>query len=372
MELRRFGIEEETTLVDPVTLRPRPVASSVLEALRRSAEIGPHLTHEFLASQLEYSSPVFDTLDEASRHLGVWRAALRAEAARADALPWHGGTPFDAADPPVLTPDDRYRMLAADHGEVARQHQIQAMHVHVGIPSRDDGIRSMNAARPWLPVLLALSGGSPFWHGRDTGFESWRTLQMRRWTTNGCPPRFVDAADHDVRVARLIGVGGTDDIAALAWYVRLSPAHPTLEFRVFDAQLDPADSVVLAGLCRALVSSPHAEEAASPEARAAELIDAALWHAARSGVSTTLVDPRTGSLAPAGDVVAALLDVVDAALGGDREPVRAGVERLVATGTSAARQRRAFAAEGVDGLRRLHEEGLRRLHGEGPVAAFPA
>ncbi|WP_378144468.1 YbdK family carboxylate-amine ligase [Cnuibacter sp. UC19_7] len=353
MELRRFGIEEEVTLVHTDTLRPVPVAATVLAELRRSEALAANVSHELLASQVEYSSPVFETLDEARGHLRAWRQAVADEAARVGALPFHSGTPFDADDPPVITDDPRYRMLAADQGEVIRQHQIQATHVHVGVHSPSDGVRALNGARPWLPVLLALSGGSPFWHGRDTGFESWRTLQMRRWTTNGCPPRFADADDHDARLALLVGVGGTDDIASIAWYLRLSALHPTLEFRVFDAQLDPEVSVLLAALCRALVCTEDAEAAAHPVALDGELIDSSLWHAARSGVSSTLVDPRTGVLAPARAVVEGLLALVDDGLGADRDAVQEGVVRILALGTSAARQRAALAADGVDGLRRL-------------------
>jgi glutamate---cysteine ligase / carboxylate-amine ligase len=353
MGQRSFGIEEETTLVDPSTLQPVPVAPTVIDALQGAEALAPFVSHEFLASQVEYSSPVLSSLEEARAHLRSWRAAVAAEAAAVGALPWHAGTPFDAVDPPDITDDDRYRMLAADHGEIVRQHQIQATHVHVGVPSRTDGIRALNGARPWLPVLLALSGSSPFWHGRDTGFESWRTLQMRRWTTNGCPPRFEDADDHDARLARLVGVGGSDDIASICWYLRLSATHPTLEFRVFDAQPDPAVSVLLAALCRALTCTPQAETAAAPAARDTELIDSALWHAARSGVSSTLLDPRTAALAPAEQVVVALLDLVDDALGPDREEVRAGVERILAEGTSAARQRTALASGGLHALGRV-------------------
>src|SRR6185503_4533061 len=90
-------------------------------------------------------------------------------------------------------------------------HQINGLHVHVGVPDRDAGIRALNALRPWMPVLLALSANSPFWRGRDTGYDSWRAIHSQRWTIHGIPPRFRDSADYDDALAALSGIGATSD-----------------------------------------------------------------------------------------------------------------------------------------------------------------
>ena len=116
----------------------------------------------------------------------------------------------------------------------------------------------MNQVRYFLPHLLTLSTSSPFWRGFDTGYASWRTVLLRRWTTAGLPSPFLDADDYDRRVSRMIGVGGTKDRALIAWDVRLSEHLPTIEFRMADAQLDAETSLTIAALCRALVT--HALE----------------------------------------------------------------------------------------------------------------
>jgi carboxylate-amine ligase len=356
--MRRFGIEEEAMLVDSGTLKPVPIAASLLEQLHLVPGVGDYVSHEFLASQVEYSSPIYSTLGQAQHDLSAFRRELALAATQARVSTWNGGVPFDIHDAPDFTPDIRYGALAEEYRGIAFEHQINALHVHVEVTSRDAGVRALNTARAWLPALLAVSGNSPFWRARDCGFDSWRTIHMRRWTTNGCPPSFVDAADYDSRISRLVGVGGTPDIATVAWNARLSHHQPTVEFRVFDAQLEAWQSVLLAGLCRALVETgASAPWTAGPPA---ELLDASLWLAARDGISDQLLDPRTGELAEARAVIDGLLAVVGDALhdAGDAEQIQRGIDRVFREGTGARRQRDAFERGGMSALRVLHQGTL--------------
>ena len=152
-----------------------------------------------------------------------------------------------------------------------------------------------------------MSGNSPLWRGYDTGYDSWRTVLLRRWTTTGCPPSFVDAADYDRRLERLLGIGGTADLALIAWDVRLSEHLPTIEFRMGDAQLDAESIVLITALCRALVDAcarrrPEATDAAASAsarraARAAQ--SAALLHSAHFGhARARCFDPSRASSRP--------------------------------------------------------------------------
>ena len=52
----------------------------------------------------------------------------------------------------------------------------------------DGSVRVLDGIRPWLQVLLAISANSPYWHGRDTGFASWRSQLWSRWPSRpSCP-----------------------------------------------------------------------------------------------------------------------------------------------------------------------------------------
>ena len=127
--------------------------------------------------------------------------------------------------------------------------------MHVGFDDRDERVRALLRLRPWLPTLLALSSNSPFWAGHDTGFDSWRAIHSRQWTTYGSPPAFTDAADYDETVSALIGIGATLDGGTINWNIRLAVLHPTVEIRVCDAQLDAQSVLTLALLIRALATT---------------------------------------------------------------------------------------------------------------------
>ena len=345
---RTFGLEEEFMLVDPVTLEQHPAAERVLARLAPALPPGVSAAHEFLASQIEHASPVFSDRTQAIAELAAFRRRLAAAAGQEGLAVYSAGMPFQASAYPDVTDEPRYDRVRDRFGGIIADHQINGLHVRVAVPDRESGVRVLNHVRGWLPTLLALSGNSPFWRGTDTGFASWRTIMMQRWVTHGCPPHFADAADYDRRLRQLVGIGGTIDVATVAWNARLSESYPTVEFRVFDAQLQAEESVLLAVLARGLVQRALHSEAAGPDP---ELLNAALWHAARDGLSDQLV--LEGQLVPARVAVEALVDHAELD-DDDRAFVRAGVVRLLSHGTGAARQRWVYAEAGVVGLSELH------------------
>jgi carboxylate-amine ligase len=233
---------------------------------------------------------------------------------------------------------------------VARQQVICGCHVHVGIPDRDLAIETMNRARPWLPVLLALSANSPFWQQSDTGYASYRLQVWQRWPTSGMPPALASAAAYDDLVAQLQSVEAIEDPTFLYWYVRPSGRYPTLEFRACDVCLDVEDAVTVAGLVRALAwtSMREAVDGRPSTCPPIEVLDAAMWRAARYGVDATLVSPTRLATRPAVEVVAELLAHVADGLDehGDRDDVAGGVEAILRRGNGAARQRATLQLRG--------------------------
>jgi len=352
-----FGMEEELMLLKPDTLEPMDVAAPVIAELIEDPRLGPFMSREFLASQLEYSSPIFHDAQEAMEAICEFRHRAAEAAERHGAVAASIGMPFAARGDPTLSDAARYRKVASTYAGVTRDHQINALHVHVAVPSRAEGVDALNRIRPWLPVLLAMSGNSPFWHGRDTGFASWRSMQMRRWTTSGCPPVFAGEEDYDRRLAALIGVGGTPDVASVAWNARISQNNPTVEIRVFDAQLDAEQSVLMAVLSRALVRAAL-DGRLGDEQPDPEFLDASLWQATRDGLTGELVHPPSGELRPAAEVVDALLSVIAGTLErmGDAEFAATSASALIENGGGAERQRRAWAEAGAAGLTRLLRE----------------
>ena len=179
----------------------------------------------------------------------------------------------------------------------------------------------------------------------------------RRWTTSGCPPSFVDAADYDRRITRLLGIGGTADLALIAWDVRLSEHLPTVEFRMGDAQLDAENTLLDRGPVRALVThaldAPEATDAAATASADVppELLSAALLHSAHFGMRATGLRPVSGGLAPAADALNGFIRRLERELteSGDLDAVQEAAARLLRDGTGADRQRAAFEREGHGG-----------------------
>ena len=232
----------------------------------------------------------------------------------------------------------------------------------------EEAVAVVDGVRPWLPVLLALSANSPYWHGRDTGHASWRSQVWSRWPTGGPREPLQGLADYRETARLLQEWGAAMDDAMLYFDVRLAAALPTVEIRVADVCTDVDDAVLVAGLARALVVTVLAEHRAtpgeSPDGRwRSDLLRAAQWRASRYGVSDSLVHPGTRTLAPALEVVQALAayagDALDEA--GERETLLSLAGDLVAAGGGAGRQRAVRARTGrlEDVVRDLAERTAR-------------
>ncbi|PWI09964.1 carboxylate--amine ligase [Streptomyces sp. NWU339] len=349
------GIEEEYLLVDPITGRLAPYAERVRAAAGLQPFVaGEEIQLEISQAQIEVATPVCATLEEVGGHLLRLRHAVAGAAEKSGSRVMASGTPPFREDTPVpITDQTRYKAMQRQAPQLVAEQMVNGMHVHVGVPSRGVGTEVLNRIRVWLPSLTAMAANSPLWEGQDTGFASWRTVVFDRWPVSGIPPRFADAADYDARVRRLLSTGVINDTGQLYWQIRLSESYPTVEVRCLDVQLRTEDAVMLAGLTRALADTAlrEVESGRPPAEPAPEMMQAAMWQAARHGLNGDLIDP-TGRRRRAGDVVYGLLDHVGPALdaAGDTREVTSLVHRLLQQGTGADRQRQAFAEGGLDAV----------------------
>ncbi|MFI6686411.1 glutamate--cysteine ligase [Streptomyces sp. NPDC050485] len=350
-----MGVEEEYLLVDPVSGLPAPLSDEV----RAAAGLGPmvqgrEVQPELLQAQVEVATPICETLDEVGGHLLRLRHAVGIAAEQLGCrLAASAAAPLAAEAPAAVTCQPRYQALHARAPQIVNELLINGMHVHVAMPDREVGVAVLNRIRVWLPTLLAMSANSPLWRGRDTGFASWRTPVFSRWPVYGPPPVFADLKDYERRTGALLASGVIADTGQLYWQARLSERYPTLEVRCLDVQLRADDAVMFAGIVRALAATALREyKDGEPEPECApELLQAAMWHAARHGLSGTLIDP-TGLPRSAGDTLCLLTGHIAAALeaSGDSREVGALVHRLRRQGNGADRQRQALAQAGMPAL----------------------
>jgi len=344
-----LGVEEEYHLVDAETMALADAPGVVPEAI---GLLGAQAQSEISTSQLETATPVSTSLKEVRDHLVRLRQGAD-EAARR-----HGCRILSAGSHPTahwseqrLTDDPRYLRVRERYAALATQQLIAGQHVHVSVPEPELAVAVVDRLRVDLPVLLALSGSSPFWDSAETGYASYRTLWFARFPVTGSQELLGSRSAYDELVASLVATGVVDDARGLYWDARPSSLYPTVEVRVADACPRLDDAVLQAGLTRALVRVVAAQagrEEPFPTPRA-EVVRAARWRAARFGLEGALVDLRTGEKAPAAALVRGLLDRLrdDLETTGDWDEVSALAEQALARGTSAAEQRRTAERAGL-------------------------
>jgi carboxylate-amine ligase len=343
-----LGVEEEFLLLDPVTGENAPAAAEVLSRLPAGVREQSRL--EFRHSMIEMVTPVCTSLAETEQQLRqLRRAAATAAAAAGTRLVAVGATPI--AEPrTAVTDNPRFQAIARHYGPIVADPAVCGCHVHVGVADRELAVQVSNHLRPWLPVVQALAVNSPLINGADSGYASWRSMQLERWPSLGPAPYFAGTADYAETVRLMVDSGAMLDASLVLWYARPSTTYPTIEVRVADVCPTVADTVLLAGLIRALVATAIDDIAAGAAAPAFPdgLLRAAHWNAAHRGLGGSLLDLRQGRARPAWDVVDDLLAAVRPALlrHADLALVESELARLRKEGTGADRQRQVHMRTG--------------------------
>jgi carboxylate-amine ligase len=360
-----LGVEEELHVATADAGRLVSRGPDVLGRAAPDARDGG-VVAELTMSQVETVTSVASGVEDVVGRAARLRAAV-AGAAHELGLQLHAsGTPvLGDADEQRLAPDERYRALRERAAGLVREQLIAGMHVHVGtdvpgatVADADDDARVavVDALRPWLPALLAMTANSPYFLGRDTGFASYRQVHWQRWPVAGPPPATGDAAGWHAAVASVVAAGVVDDPSYVYWDVRLATRYPTVEVRVADVVPTVEDAALLVALVRALAARVLADRADGrpkpPPTVPQHALRAAMWRAARYGLQDRLVDPRTGSLVAAPLVVRGLLEEALPGLErcGDLEVAREGMRRLARDGNGAQRQRAAYERSGWAGV----------------------
>jgi len=339
------GVEEEFTLLDPVTGAVVARAAEVIRDCRDAAGV----VAESMTFMVETRTPV-------CRSLGEVRQALRTGRRRvADVAPRHGAmvvasglAPFGLPSPPTITDDPRYLELARRFPFAMSTNGICGCHVHVAVPTRQLGVEVLLRLRRWLPALIALTANSPIWQGRDAGWASQRLVFASRWPTGVPAPPVWSVEEYDDLLSRTISSGDALDARSVYFLARLSPRYPTVETRVADVSLTADETLCYAGLVRALVTM--AVDEALRGQPVALVPQAALRESCRSaaqvGLAGALTDPQTGDRVESWGLVDRLLAQVRPQLcaHGDEALVVSTLNRLRVVGGGAERQRRLFRA----------------------------
>lgn len=352
-ERASLGVEVELQLVDVETGALTSAAPAILQALREAngGEDHPRIKAELYQCTLEVITGVCDTVADARHDLTAGIAEIRAVAEPMGVdLAGSGLHPFTSWQSQERTHGERYEAIVERIQWPARRLITHGVHYHVGIRSAEKAIAITNALATMLPVFLALSGSSPYWHGEDTGLHSTRTKVFEALPSTGLPPALASWAEYEAFVGSLIQAGAMRTIRDVWWDIRPHSDFGTVELRMCDAMPTLQETCALAALAQCAV------------ARYDELLDRGYtlptqrdwvlrenkWRAARYGLAADLVVDTSGRTRPLANVIDEAVDeLMPFARRLDCAEELGFVHDILHVGTSTQRQRAIMADGGT-------------------------
>src|ERR687886_334815 len=335
-----LGIEEEFQIVDPQTRELRSHVSEILEEGKML--LGEQVKPEMMQAQIEVGTGICKNISEARADITRLRSIVSALARKNGLAIVAASThPISQWREQQIVDDAHYTRLVEELQMVARSLLIFGLHVHVGIPDRERQIHIMNAARYFLPHVLALSTSSPFWMGVNTGLKSYRSEVFKKFPRTDIPDHFDSYQSFQRYVQLLLDTNSISNPKKIWWDVRPHPHFPTLEFRVCDIPTRVDDTVAIAALFQAIVCKLDRliERNLGFRLYRRMLIQENKWRAVRYGLEGKLIDFGKQKEVPVRDLIRELLEFVDDVLDdlGSREEVE-HIHDILERGTSADEQ----------------------------------
>jgi carboxylate-amine ligase len=343
-----LGIEEEFQIIDPVT---RDLKAHITEMIDEGRMLlGEQVKEEMHQSMIEAGTGVCANVQEARADVIRLRRSISDLASRKGlAIAAASTHPFSDWEISAITPNERYHHLIEEMQHLARSLLIFGLHVHVGIDDREASIHLMNAARYFLPHVLALSTSSPFWMGRNTGLKSYRSEVFKKFPRTDIPDYFSSRGEFDNYVNLLIKTACIDNAKKIWWDVRPHPFFPTLEFRICDLPSKVDEVIAIAALFQAIIAKLYRlyQQNMGFRLYRRALIQENKWRAVRWGLEGKLIDFGKQKEVPVRDLILELLDFVDDVVDdlGSRKEIEY-VHTILQNGTSADRQLRVFNETG--------------------------
>jgi carboxylate-amine ligase len=372
-----LGIEEEYQTIDPET---RDLRSHIETELLNEGKrvLKERVKAELHQSVVEVGTGICKNIAEARADLHELRSNI-VELAKKNGLRIAAASTHPFADwkTQQIYPDPRYHTIVEDMQQVARANLIFGLHVHVGIEDKETVIHIMNAARYFIPHILALSTNSPFWLGLDTGLKSYRCKVFDKFPRTNLPDYFSSYSEYENLVKLLIQTNCIDNAKKIWWDLRPHPNFSTLEFRVMDLPMRLDETIAITALIQATVAKLYKLYEANQGFRLYRrmLIMENKWRAARYGKDGKLIDFGKRIEVPFQSLMDEYLDLVDDVVDdlGSRNEINY-IRTILERGTGADRQLRVFRETGdlrkvVDYIIEETEAGLSSSKETGTAAA---
>ena len=339
-----LGIEEEFQIVDPKT---RELRSHVSEFLEEGKMIlGEQIKPEMIQSMIEVGTGICKNIQEARVDITRLRSIISGLAGKTGLAIVAASThPFSHWEDQKIYDDERYSLLVQELQNVARSLLIFGLHVHVGVADLDRRIHIMNAARYFLPHVLALTTSSPFWVGHNTGLKSYRSEVFKQFPRTDIPDHFDSYSSFQRYVDLLVKTGCINDGKKIWWDLRPHPVFPTLEFRICDIPTRVDDTIAIAALFQAIVAklTKLIDKNLGFRLYRRMLIQENKWRAVRWGIDGKMIDFGKQKEVPTRDLILELLEFVDDVVDelGSRKEIE-HIHTILERRTSAEEQLRVF------------------------------
>ena len=339
-----LGIEEEFQIVDPKT---RELRSHVSEFLEEGKMIlGEQIKPEMIQSMIEVGTGICKNIQEARVDITRLRSIISGLAGKTGLAIVAASThPFSHWEDQKIYDDERYSLLVQELQNVARSLLIFGLHVHVGVADLDRRIHIMNAARYFLPHVLALTTSSPFWVGHNTGLKSYRSEVFKQFPRTDIPDHFDSYSSFQRYVDLLVRTGCINDGKKIWWDLRPHPVFPTLEFRICDIPTRVDDTIAIAALFQAIVAklTKLIDKNLGFRLYRRMLIQENKWRAVRWGIDGKMIDFGKQKEVPTRDLILELLEFIDDVVDelGSRKEIE-HIHTILERRTSAEEQLRVF------------------------------
>ena len=346
-----IGIEEEYQTVDPVTRDLRSHIHAEIIAKGKMV-LEERVKPEMHQSVVEVGTRVCANIQEAREEITKLRRDMIG-LAHENGLRLASAATHPFADWRVqeIYPDERYHTIVEDMQLVARANLIFGLHVHIGVEDRETAIQLMNAARYFVPHILALSTNSPFWLGMNTGLKSYRCKVFDKFPRTNIPDYFPSWGEYESFINLLIKTGCMDNAKKIWWDIRPHPFFSTLEFRICDIPMRVEETIALAALIQATLVKLYKlhEQNQGFRLYRRALIMENKWRAARYGLDGKLIDFGKSIQLPARDLIEEYLQFVDDVVDelGSRNEINY-IREIMKMGTGADRQLKVFNESGGD------------------------
>ncbi len=344
-----IGIEEEYQTIDPVTRDLRShLEAEILE--KGKLLLKERVKAEMHQSVVEVGTGICRDIREARSDVTELRHGI-IQLARKNGLRLAaaGTHPFADWRNQEIYPDERYHTIVQDLKMVARANLIFGLHVHIGVEDRETAIQIMNAARYFVPHILALSTNSPFWLGMDTGLKSYRCKVFDKFPRTNIPDYFPSYGEYESFVNLLIQTNCIDNAKKIWWDIRPHPNFPTLEFRCCDVPMRVDETIAIAALIQATVAKLYKLYSANQGFRLYRraLIMENKWRALRYGLDGNLIDFGKKSEVPLRVLMDEYLEFVDDVVDelGSRKELQY-IHEILKNGSGADRQLRVYRETG--------------------------